>query len=463
MDDEKQDLEEQKGFLQLVKELSETQMTLSKINAQIIIKDGQEQVKDAVNKTRENIEGKAKALGVSAKKMEAMYEASKDEKAGILEEYEKALESVRELYDDGFLDIMETSYGLYQEEEQEIMLKQKETQIKLKQAKKELERLSKEKTKEIIQATKERKMDLAKEKIEELEHLSETHEANKLEETNVELQARREELRKMIEDAEKAMDEHKEARKEAIEKLTMDRDNKLAKVSKQNFFQKIAGNIFSKFNASKKFMSTAIEPLRQKIDYIKEETIPQTAEAMSNKKKEFSQKVQDDREKMEKVVRERINQHRERKAERKEQRKQFRKDAINKAIEMGQSVQDTGKRLKENVQDKTETAKIYGMLAKDKVRDGAKDKIETAAIYGMMAKDKVINGTKDKIETAEIYGMLAKDKGKRTYRGIIEKGHKVKLGLINRMQRKLYEKKKELEEKMQTVEEQKEDNENIQR
>ena len=185
MDDEKQDLEEQKGFLQLVKELSETQMTLSKINAQIIIKDGQEQVKDAVNKTRENIEGKAKALGVSAKKMEAMYEASKDEKAGILEEYEKALESVRELYDDGFLDIMETSYGLYQEEEQEIMLKQKETQIKLKQAKKDLERLSKEKTKEIIQATKERKMDLAKEKIEELEHLSETHEANQLEETNV--------------------------------------------------------------------------------------------------------------------------------------------------------------------------------------------------------------------------------------------------------------------------------------
>ncbi len=482
MDDEKQNLEEQKSFMQLLKELAETQTTLSKINAQIIIRDGQEQVKEAVDKARENLEDKAKALGVSAKKMEEMYEASKDEKKGILEEYEEALETVSKIYDDGFLNIMETAYGLYQEQEQDTMIEEKETQIKLKQAKKDLARLIKEKKKEIIKATKEGNMDLAKEKIEELDYLSENHEANQLEETNLALQTRREELRKMIEDAEEAIEQHKEDRRKAIEEITIERDNKLAKVSKENFFQKLAGNIFSKFNGSKKFMRTAIDPLKEKVDLIKKETIPQLTDAMNRKSKEFYQKVQEDSEKMQKAVQEKITQHRENKAERKKQIKQFREDTINKAIEMGQSAQNATRNFFETVQFGAETITTMGLNAKDRIVDGTVDKINTAVNMGLDAKDRIVEGTMDKLNEAVTMGINAKDrlidgtmnkinaandmrksaigKGKRTYRGIIEFGHKKKLGLINRMQRKLNEKQKQLEEKMKTFEEPKEIEEN---
>ena len=424
MNEEEKRIEEQKGFIQLVKELAETQTILAKVNAQLAIREGQDQIKETIDETRKNLEEKAKAFGVSLKQMEEQYKTSREDKKGIMDKYKEVLEEMNQEYDKAFLDIME-SISKLQTEEQAVMLEQKENKTKIKDAETDFDKSSKKLKEEAISATKDGNLELAKQKIDELSELNKNHEVNKLKENDEKLQTQREEIRKLIEESEAEFEKIKAEKEEQINNLTQHKDTQLAMVPKQNIFQKMIAVMFSKFNGSKKFMKSAMEPLNAKIETLEKEELPKIKKAVEEKRKEFAQKIQDGEKKMVEVINEKVEQFRGKKSQLKEQIEELRKNAIDKAISMGESVQDAEKRFKEAVVDKAETVAFYGMEAKDKVVD---------------TTNKIVNGIKDK--------------GKRTYRDIIQKGNNAKLGIINSIQRNLNEKQKELEEKMKKISEQ---------
>ena len=55
MEDQKKQIDEQVDFVQLLKELAETQATLAKIDAQLAIREGKDQVKGVIDATKANL------------------------------------------------------------------------------------------------------------------------------------------------------------------------------------------------------------------------------------------------------------------------------------------------------------------------------------------------------------------------------------------------------------------------
>lgn len=291
MEEEKNDLEEQIKFSQLLKELTETQVTLAKIEAQLAIREGKNQVKEAIASAKENLEIQAKRFGANLKKIEEDYRNGNEDRKEILEEYESSLEEINDTYYDLMQDILEKKAQL-EVDEQETMMGQKQNKIDTRKEQKNLQKQKRTLKAEIIRATKEGRLDDAQQKMTELQELTANNSVNSMKAFNEELQTRRDELRMMIEDYEQQYETLMAARASEINYLTEDQNNKLAKIPKQNLFQKAMGKILDKFDGTKKFMQTAIEPLKAKITEIEENYMPKLKQEMSNKRQEFSDKIQ---------------------------------------------------------------------------------------------------------------------------------------------------------------------------
>ena len=209
MEEENKKTQEQINFAQLLKELAETQTTLAKIDAQLAIREGQEQIKGVIDSTKTNLEQQAKKFGANLKQIEEDYRNGNIDKKGIIEEYKESLENINGVYQELMQDVLERKAQL-EEDEQETMLEQKQNKIETKAARKEYERKEKTLRAEIVTATKEGNLETAQQKIQELQELTDNNPVNSLKAYNKELQERRTEIRKLIEDLEKEYDKFKE-------------------------------------------------------------------------------------------------------------------------------------------------------------------------------------------------------------------------------------------------------------
>ena len=432
MDEEKNDIEEQMKFTQMLKELAETQTTLAKIDAQLAITKGKDQIGGVINKTKDNLEQKAKALGANMKEIEEKYVSSRDEKKKILKQYKESLEKVNQKYDGLLQDILE-QISKAQEKEQKAMFAQKRKQRRLNISKKDFEKESQKLRNEIIKATKENNIDLVKQKINELDELGATHESTKLGQEYAGLQTEREELRKAIEGYEQEYEDKLNEREQKIKDLTDEKENnKLTVVQKQNIFQKLVGAVFSRFNGTKKFAKTSIEPLMQKIDSIEKNELPKIKESIDNKREEFAQKVQSNNEKIAENINKKVKEYKDRASQTMQKIDTLRKDVINFAVETGMSVKDAEEMFTKKTVD-------YVVNAKDKLVD---------------KKDEVVHGVVDTAKSVVQFGKDVKEKGKSTYRDIIQKGQNAKMNLIDSMAKMLKEKQNELDVKKQKMAEQ---------
>ncbi len=494
MEKQKNDLDEQVRFSQLLKELAETQVVLAKVDAQLAIREGADQVKSVVQSAKQSLESKAKKFGANIKKIEEDYINGSGDKKGILEEYETSLEEANDTYHRLMQDILEKKAQL-EADEQETMMWQKYNKIGIKNVQKDSGRQEEELKAEIVKATKEGRIDDAKQKIAELQEITENNPVNSLKALNEEFQTRREELRKQIEECEKEFEKVSEERKAAINELTESKNNKLSKIPKQNLFQKAMGAMFSRFNGTKKFMQTAIEPLKEKITQIKEEEIPRLKQEISGKRQKFSDKIQEARAGIEEKVQGKVEEYATKLAQTGQKAMEtvnnMKNNVIGKVAELGQKA----KNAKDNV--------VQGAKnVRDLVVNGAKEKAQTIASYGIEAKDVIANGknaiiqgakerrnaimqgaigtkdnvvqslvntrdnviqtavdTKDAVKTkisnakntVTTYVTNTVENGKRTFRDVIGKGLQMKISFINSVQSRLSEKQKEIAEKMQTL------------
>ncbi len=107
MEEQKNQIDEQVNFVQLLKELAETQTTLAKIDAQLAVREGKDQIRGVVDSTRANLEKQAKKFGANLKQIEEDYKNGNADKKGILEEYEACLNEINETYETLLQDALE--------------------------------------------------------------------------------------------------------------------------------------------------------------------------------------------------------------------------------------------------------------------------------------------------------------------------------------------------------------------
>ena len=170
-------------------------------------------------------------------------------------------------------------------------------------------------------------------------------------------------------------------------------------------FKYSLGNIFNKFNGTKKFVKGVIEPLKTQIGQIRNEEIPKIKSEIDSKRKTFLDKAVQKRADIEKSVEEKVEGYAEKLANTQENAVQkvslFKKAMLEYADMAKAKVGETKENMAFTVKDKIEDAQILALMA----QDFAKDKIADAQILGLYAQDFV----KDKVEDVQILGLYAQD------------------------------------------------------
>ncbi len=452
--EEMEDITEKSSFLSLLKELIEVQANIAKVDAQIAIRRGQEQIKAKIDSTREQLEAQAKRFGTNLKSAEAQYSKNNGEKKTILEQFEARLDEISEIYDPQLQEILEQKSEL-EAEEQSIMAEQKEVKIDKKYAKKDYQKRETELKSEIKSAIDSGDLDLAQEKMEELKDYSVNNDYSALKTYNVELIARRSELRKMIEKCEQEYEALMSERDSEINNALDTRDTSLALIPKQNFFQRMVGSVLNRFNGSKKFIKSYMDPLQAKITDLRDNKLPQIKEGVAQRKEDFVNSVAESRARIEKAVADKVTEYSSRLAE-------FQLNAVQKSVDFGYAISTTAKEILDNAKDTKdqfiEGAKGIGRATVEGAKNIGMDVVDSAAIAGKAVKDTAIRTGKTVLAVGGNIVKGVKDNvnmgismGKQTYKSIIQKGCETKLNFIDRVQHKLDAQREKLNEKMENL------------
>ena len=291
-------------------------------------------------------------------------------------------------------------------------------------------------------------------------------------------------------------------RKKMLEEISSNKNKQLMTIPKQNIFAKALGNIFNKFNGTKKFIKGVIEPLKTQIGQIRNEEIPKIKSEIDSKRKTFLDKAVQKRADIEKSVEEKVEGYAEKLANAQEnavQKVSLLKKAILEHVDTSKAkVVETKENMAFTVKDKIEDAQILGFyaqdFAKDKIADikqmatkaqefisnklakakesvakrkeanlvGVNQKKAQAIQVAQTTKDNVIQFGKDtrgmiitgvdnskKVVTTYVKDTM--ETGKRTYRGIINKGYEIKSNMIEAAQQRLSAQQQEIQQKRQQL------------
>lgn len=519
MDEQNKDTEEQIKFTQLLKELADTQVTLAKINAQLAIRESKDQIETIVDSKSKELIEQAKKFGTKLEKIEQEYANQNADREGIVEEFEKRLAEASEEYDKILQDIMEKK-AQFELDENGILLEQKRNNVKMAAENKEFAKAKQRLEKEIVQALKSGDMPTLQQKTEELKSHIENNPTDIRRAHAQELQARREEIKQAIESCKNEYEQIMAERKKMLEEISSNKNKQLMTIPKQNIFAKALGNIFNKFNGTKKFVKGVIEPLKTQIGQIRNEEIPKIKSEIDSKRKTFLDKAVQKRADIEKSVEEKVEGYAEKLANTQENAVQkvslFKKAMLEYADMAKAKVGETKENMAFTVKDKIEDAQILALMA----QDFAKDKIADAQILGLYAQDfakdkiadtkqmatkaqefisnklanakeavakrkeailvgvnqkkaqaiQVAQTTKDNViqfgkdtrgmiitgvdNSKKVVTTYVKDTmetGKRTYRGIINKGYEIKSNMIEAAQQRLSAQQQEIQQKRQQL------------
>lgn len=501
MDEQNKDTEEQIKFTQLLKELADTQVTLAKINAQLAIRESKDQIETIVDSKSKELIEQAKKFGAKLEKIEQEYANQNADREGIVEEFEKRLAEASEEYDKILQDIMEKK-AQFELDENGILLEQKRNKVKMAAENKEFAKTKQRLEKEIVQALKSGDMSTLQQKTEELKSHIENNPTDISRAHAQELQARREEIKQVIESCKNEYEQIMAERKKMLEEISSNKNKQLMTIPKQNIFAKALGNIFNKFNGTKKFVKGVIEPLKTQIGQIRNEEIPKIKSEIDSKRKTFLDKAVQKRADIEKSVEEKVEGYAEKLANTQENAVQkvslFKKAMLEYADMAKAKVGETKENMAFTVKDKIEDAQILALMAqdfaKDKIADtkqmatkaqefisnklanakeavakrkeailvGVNQKKAQAIQVAQTTKDNVIQFGKDtrgmiitgvdnskKVVTTYVKDTM--ETGKRTYRGIINKGYEIKSNMIEAAQQRLSAQQQEIQQKRQQL------------
>lgn len=501
MDEQNKDTEEQIKFTQLLKELADTQVTLAKINAQLAIRESKDQIETIVDSKSKELIEQAKKFGAKLEKIEQEYANQNADREGIVEEFEKRLAEASEEYDKILQDIMEKK-AQFELDENGILLEQKRNKVKMAAENKEFAKTKQRLEKEIVQALKSGDMSTLQQKTEELKSHIENNPTDISRTHAQELQARREEIKQAIESCKNEYEQIMAERKKMLEEISSNKNKQLMTIPKQNIFAKALGNIFNKFNGTKKFVKGVIEPLKTQIGQIRNEEIPKIKSEIDSKRKTFLDKAVQKRADIEKSVEEKVEGYAEKLANTQENAVQkvslFKKAMLEYADMAKAKVGETKENMAFTVKDKVEDVQILGLyaqdFAKDKIADtkqmatkaqefisnkvaNAKESVakrkeailvgfnqkkaqaiqvaqttkDNVIQFGKDTRGMIITGVDNSKKVVTTYVKDTMEAGKRTYRGIINKGYEIKSNMIEAAQQRLSAQQQEIQQKRQQL------------
>lgn len=404
MDKSGKDLDGQIKFVDLLKQLALVQGNLAKVNAQLAVREGREQVSQAVGSARDSLLAQAKRFGANFKKIDQDYKERSDGKRGILEDYEDSLDSInREYY--SLMQQYANSIAFFESQELNVMMLQKQNNDELRVAQKKFKAQESSLTKKIFRARSEKDFDSAMKFVDELQELYENNPVIQLR-TNAEtLNSQRANFRQEIEKAKINYEKAMISRKKEISSVTEDKNNKLANLPKQGVFRTMLGSLFNKVNGTNKFMKKCFEPFKSKIKEIKEQSIPRIGADISAKKKFLSDKVTETNTRIKDAVFEKASSVASVLV-------QAQKNSIESAIKLRDSVVSKASALGHNVGQ-----------ARDRVVEGAKNTKDVAIDRVMRIRDTAISVASGARGTV----INAVDSGKRTFTSIIESAKSKKM------------------------------------
>lgn len=283
-------------ILRLVAELTKVQNEKAKVSSKLFIRNGKDQIVNKVNNLKSKLMQQAEIYGQKATKVQETYNLNKETKDNILQEYQEALQEIQQQYE-AQDKMYANAIDMWQGEDEKNILKECELKLKRKEIARSpeyVQQMLAEETlqKEIKKDVSKGNLDLATEKIEELKSLQSKNPLSQCDREIKEVQERRDRTENLIEMFKKRREECHEDRNEDINSAMEDRDTQLVAMKKQNLFQKVAGNIMNKLNGANRFKNNVMKVLAQKVNHIKEETIPELQEKLSDKMFDIEQKAE---------------------------------------------------------------------------------------------------------------------------------------------------------------------------
>lgn len=456
MDEQNKDTEEQIKFTQLLKELADTQVTLAKINAQLAIRESKDQIETIVDSKSKELIEQAKKFGAKLEKIEQEYANQNADREGIVEEFEKRLAEASEEYDKILQDIMEKK-AQFELDENGILLEQKRNKVKMAAENKEFAKTKQRLEKEIVQALKSGDMSTLQQKTEELKSHIENNPTDISRTHAQELQARREEIKQAIESCKNEYEQIMAERKKMLEEISSNKNKQLMTIPKQNIFAKALGNIFNKFNGTKKFVKGVIEPLKTQIGQIRNEEIPKIKSEIDSKRKTFLDKAVQKRADIEKSVEEKVEGYAEKLANTQEnavQKVSLFKKAMLEYADMAKAQEFISNKLanaKEAVAKRKEAILVGVNQKKAQAIQVAQTTKDNVIQFGKDTRGMIITGVDNSKKVVTTYVKDTMETGKRTYRGIINKGYEIKSNMIEAAQQRLSAQQQEIQQKRQQL------------
>lgn len=414
MDEQKNNEElSNKRLLDLLTELAEVQAENAILNAKIFVREGKEQVKGKVAEISNAMQEQAKMYGKKAQELAQQYSENSKEKGNVIQEYEQALFEINAEYAKRMKVIMGEKQDLQAEEQQtysdEKILKLENKKIR--RSPEYLQHMEQEKrlASEIKKALAQGDLDAVTQKTEELKALKTQNPLVKNEAQIGEVQTRRNEIGALLEECEEGIEACRHERFEKIEEITLDKNNQLAVIPKQNIVQKIFGNLFNKINGLAKFKSSVVANIMTRVEKIKTEQLPAVKKTVQEKSEQFVEKMLNKREQL------------------KQKAIETRDSVVEKAIETRDTVVEKAIETRDTVVEKTTEARDTVIAKATGVRDAAIEKV-------IGAKNAVGQGIQNIKTTVQ-------DRANQTFTNIINRGRQAKESIKSRLQQSIEEKR----------------------
>lgn len=238
----------------------------------IFEKKGEHLIDEEVKKMSCNLQQQAKSLG---QKIEEV----KELKDNSLRQYKECLTQIENQYEKEYKEALQQRI-INQRQEQKAMWGEwlwRQARGNIKESSQCAEQIKKEKElkEEIKEALDKGNADTAVAKNEELKHLERNNPLRLCDEEIKRTQEQRGHIYELINECNEKLENAKIERESSIQQAIQDNDNQLVTVKKQGLFKRIFGAIKNKISGAKMFRDNVIGKLAEKIEFIKQDKIPQ--------------------------------------------------------------------------------------------------------------------------------------------------------------------------------------------
>src|SRR5574344_127232 len=259
---ETDEIENNDKLSKLIAQRVNLQLTIAKLTTIESLRKSHLQVSEKVSKLKDTIVEGAHNYGQNVSKIREQYDLNNEEKSNILKDYKICLNITNTHYDNNMKNLQEEIKEL-EKEERDLLENKRKLQAEKVSVKKSFE--YKEYSSKLRKLKSEMKADIENDDFDALEekkiklkNLKNENPVKDIIDDCEQVKIDIENCRNDIENAYKEMEQSENNRQRDLNAMAMTKEKSLAKIQKQNIFQKMVGAISNRFTGAKKFNNQVI-------------------------------------------------------------------------------------------------------------------------------------------------------------------------------------------------------------